>query len=165
MLALLDTAALPGEDPHELIDQARAEVEQIGELIDEVLFLSELETGRAVVALASTRALPIVRETLAELAESALRAGVTLRAEGDEEAELPLRPRMLRVVVENLARNAIRYAGDGRRSPCPSDAGDAPRGRTTAWACPRTRSRACSSASTAPTGLAAPAAPASASRS
>jgi signal transduction histidine kinase len=113
VLALLDTVALAGENPDELIEQARAEVEQIGELIDDVLFLSELETGRTVVALTSTRALPIVRETLAELAESAVRAGVTLRAEGDEEAELPLRPRMLRVVVENLARNALRYAGDG----------------------------------------------------
>ena len=113
VLALLDTAVLPGANPHELIDQARAEVEQIGELIDEVLFLSELETGRTVVGFTATRALPVVRETLDELRESAVRAGTTLRAEGDEAAQLPLRPRMLRVVVENLARNALRYAGDG----------------------------------------------------
>jgi signal transduction histidine kinase len=113
VLALLDTATLTGESTDELIEQARGEIEQIGELIDEVLFLSELETGRTVVALSSTRAMPVVRETLDELAESALRAGVALRAQGDENAELPLRPRMLRVVVENLARNAIRYAGDG----------------------------------------------------
>ena len=44
-----------------------------------------------------------------------MRAGVTLSAEVDEEAEVPLRPRMLRVVLENLAENAIRYAGDGTR--------------------------------------------------
>ena len=113
VLALLDTAVLPGAYPHELIDQARAEVEQIGELIDEVLFLSELETGRTVVGFTATRALPVIRETLDELQESAVRAGMTLRAEGDAHAELPLRPRMLRVVVENLARNALRYAGDG----------------------------------------------------
>jgi two-component system phosphate regulon sensor histidine kinase PhoR len=113
VLALLDTAALPGHDVEALLEQARAEVEQIGELIDEVLFISELETGRTVVSLTATRALPVVRETLVELQESAVRAGMTLRAVGDEEAELPLRPRMLRVVVENLARNALRYAGDG----------------------------------------------------
>jgi two-component system phosphate regulon sensor histidine kinase PhoR len=113
VLALLDTAALPGERPDELIEQARAEVEQIGELIDEVLFLSELETGRTVVAFTSTRAVPVVRATFEELRESAVRAGMTLKLEGDEDAELPLRPRMLRVVVENLARNALRYAGDG----------------------------------------------------
>jgi signal transduction histidine kinase len=113
LLALLDTALLPGEDPGPLIERARGEVEQIGELIDDVLFLSELETGRTVVALGSTRALPVVREVLEDLYESAARARVTLRAEGDDLAELPLRPRMLRVVVENLARNSLRYAGPG----------------------------------------------------
>src|SRR5919106_5320845 len=49
LLVLLETAQLPGEDMSQLIGQARAEVEQITELIDDVLFLSELETGRAVV--------------------------------------------------------------------------------------------------------------------
>jgi signal transduction histidine kinase len=113
LLALLETAALPGEDMSPLIEQARTEVEQIRELIDDVLFLSELETGRAVVSLGTTRALPVIEQVFGELVETADRAGVTLRAEGDVAAELPLRPRMLAVVVENLARNAIRYAGPG----------------------------------------------------
>jgi signal transduction histidine kinase len=47
------------------------------------------------------------------LSETALRAGVALEAELDDEAEVPVRPRMLRVAIENLAENAIRYAGDG----------------------------------------------------
>src|SRR2546423_7290456 len=45
---LLESASLPGSDPLELIEQAGGEVEQINELIGEVLFLSQLETGRAV---------------------------------------------------------------------------------------------------------------------
>jgi two-component system, OmpR family, phosphate regulon sensor histidine kinase PhoR len=113
LLALLETALLPGENAAELIDQARAEVESIGELIDDVLFLSELETGRAVVALSSTPVLPLLNEVAAELAEPAARAGVSLRVEGDPVIALALRPRMLRVVAENLAENAIRYAGPG----------------------------------------------------
>ena len=113
LLALLETAALPGEDPAALVEQARVEVEYIRELIDDVLFLSELETGRAVVALSSIRALPLVDEQLEELREQADRAGIELRARGDADAELPLRPRMLRVVIENLAQNALRYAGPG----------------------------------------------------
>ena len=113
LLALLETATLPGEDVAELVERARAEVGQIRELIDDVLFLSELETGRAVVALSSTPVLPVLRELAAELEESAARAGVTLRVEGDEDAALALRPRMLRVVAQNLAENAIRYAGPG----------------------------------------------------
>ena len=114
LLALLESAALPGADKDGLIDQAQNEVHQIGELIDDVLFLSELETGREVVSLGSTKAAPLLREIVAELAERSERAGVALRTEiEDEELELPLRARMLRIVVENLAENALRYAGDG----------------------------------------------------
>jgi two-component system phosphate regulon sensor histidine kinase PhoR len=115
VLALLETATLPGSDRDALIEQAQAEVNQIGELIDDVLFLSELESGREVVSLGSTPALPILRDVAESLAEQAARAGVTLAVEGDEDAELPLRPRMLRVLASNLAENAIRYAGPGAR--------------------------------------------------
>jgi two-component system phosphate regulon sensor histidine kinase PhoR len=113
LLALLETALLPGEDPRELLEEASGEVEQVKELIDDVLFLSELETGRAVVALGSAPVLPLLEEVAAELEESAARAGVSLRVEGDPEIELPMRPRMLRVVAQNLAQNSIRYAGPG----------------------------------------------------
>ena len=113
LLALLETAALPGEDAHALAEQARREVEQVKELIDDVLFLSELETGRAVVGLGSEPVLPVLVEVAAAQEEAAARAGVSIRVEGDPQVELPVRPRMLRVVAENLAQNAIRYAGPG----------------------------------------------------
>ncbi len=113
LLALLETAMLPGEDVGALVDQARGEVEQVRELIDEVLFLSELESGARVVALGSVTILPELEAVAAELADRAARAGVALIVEGDPSIELPLRPRMLRVVAQNLAENAIRYAGPG----------------------------------------------------
>jgi two-component system phosphate regulon sensor histidine kinase PhoR len=113
LLALLESAALPDFDPEAMVTQASREIEQIKELIDDVLFLSELETGRTVVSLGSTVALPHLREAVESLAEQAERAGVRLVVAGDEEVELPLRPRMLRVVARNLAENAIRYAGEG----------------------------------------------------
>jgi two-component system, OmpR family, phosphate regulon sensor histidine kinase PhoR len=114
LLALIDSASLPGGDPAAALEQARAEVELMDELIDDVLFLSELETGREVVSLGSTEAAPLIREIVSELAESAERAGVDLEvAIEDETLELPIRARMLRVVLENLVMNAIRYAGEG----------------------------------------------------
>ena len=113
ILALLDSTDLPGADVAALLDQARAEVENAGTLIDEILFLSELESGREVVALGHTTALPVIREVLDEHEDAAARAGVTLEAVGDDDVELPLRPRMLRILAENLAENAIRYAGHG----------------------------------------------------
>jgi two-component system, OmpR family, phosphate regulon sensor histidine kinase PhoR len=111
LLALLESALLPGADQAELIGRARGEVERIGELIDDVLFLSELESGRAVVALGSIRALPVIDRVAAEISDRAAAAGVELRIECTASFELPLRARMLQVVVENLALNAIRHAG------------------------------------------------------
>ncbi len=54
---------------------------------------------------------PVLQEALDELRERAERAGVELRIECDPGIALAIRPRMLRVVVTNLAENAIRYAG------------------------------------------------------
>jgi two-component system phosphate regulon sensor histidine kinase PhoR len=114
LLALIESASLPGGDPAAALQQARAEVELMDELIEDVLFLSELETGREVVSLGSTRAGPLIREIVTERAERSERAGVGLEAEiEDDELELPLRARMLRTVVENLAENALRHAGEG----------------------------------------------------
>jgi signal transduction histidine kinase len=100
-------------DVHELVEQARGEVGQITELIDEVLFLSELESGARVVSLGATPIRPVLEEALGELEDRAARAGVALRLECAADAELAVRPRMLRVVARNLAENAIRYAGPG----------------------------------------------------
>jgi signal transduction histidine kinase len=111
ILALLDNASLPGANTDVLIEQARQEVESAGELIDEILFLSELESGHEIVALSATDARPIVEEVVDGLADAAGRAGISLRVNG--EGTLPLRPRMLRILAENLAENAIRYAGHG----------------------------------------------------
>jgi two-component system, OmpR family, phosphate regulon sensor histidine kinase PhoR len=113
LLTLLETTALPGEDVPALVEQARGEIDQITELIDEVLFLSELESGARVVALGATAVKPVLVEAIEELEERAARAGVEIRVECDESVELAIRPRMLRVVVRNLAENAIRYAGPG----------------------------------------------------
>jgi signal transduction histidine kinase len=95
------------------MEQARQEVEQARELIDDVLFLGELETGREIVSLGRTRVQPIVEEVVASLADRADHAQVKLEIRVDGDVELPLRPRMLRVVLENLLANAIRYAGTG----------------------------------------------------
>ncbi len=113
LLALLESATLPGADVADLMEQARQEVEQARELIDDVLFLGELETGREVVSLGRTRAAPIVEEVVASFRERANHAEVTLDVRVDDRVELPVRPRMLRVVLENLLANAIRYAGQG----------------------------------------------------
>ena len=84
------------------------------ELVDDVLFLSELEGGREVVALGNTEAAPVLRDVVAERTERAELAGMRLELRIEDDAlQVPLRGRMLRLVVENLLENAIRYAGEG----------------------------------------------------
>jgi signal transduction histidine kinase len=111
LLALLESLQLPEVDADEVVERARAEINQMGELIDDVMFLSELETGHEVVGLGATELMPVIREVVEELAERAERAGVDIRVEGDETAAIDVRQRMLRVVVRNLVENAIRYSG------------------------------------------------------
>ena len=67
ILALLDLAGDEGADA-ERADLAgeRAEVENAGTLIDEILFLSELESGKEIVALGRTSVLPVLAEVVAE---------------------------------------------------------------------------------------------------
>jgi two-component system, OmpR family, phosphate regulon sensor histidine kinase PhoR len=113
LLALLDSAALSGSDRDDLLAQARQQVEEMSELIDDILFLSELESGREVVALGSTAALPVLEQVRDRLADSAEHADVAVVLDAAPDVELPLRRRMLYVVTENLAENAIRYAGTG----------------------------------------------------
>jgi signal transduction histidine kinase len=113
LLALLESAALDGADRDELLAQAREQVEQMSELVNDVLFLSELESGREVVALGGTEVLPVLEEVRARLRDSAENADITIRIVAAPGIQLPLRRRMLQTVVENLAQNSIRYAGPG----------------------------------------------------
>ncbi len=135
------------------------------ELIDEVLFLSELESGSRVVSLGTVAVRPELDAVVAELEERASRAGVSLVVEGDPGIELEIRPRMLRVdrAEPGRERDPLRGArrdvharrrADARGSSCCA----AP---TTASASRRTSCRASSSASTAPTRHVPRAAPAS----
>jgi signal transduction histidine kinase len=115
LLALLDSASLPDADTESLLDQARQEVEAMAELVDDVLFLSELETGRAVVGLGDVPVAPIVHDVVEAMRPSAERHGQELVTLVADDVVVAVRPRILRVLVENLLTNAIRYAGDGAR--------------------------------------------------
>ena len=80
LLSLLETATLPGEDSTRSSTRRAARSSQSRELIDEVLFLSELESGGRVVSLGAVPVRPELDVAVAELEERASRAGVSLRS-------------------------------------------------------------------------------------
>jgi two-component system, OmpR family, phosphate regulon sensor histidine kinase PhoR len=112
LLALLETAALPGADRDDLLAQAREEVEEMSELVDEILFLSELEE-EPLESRGRTRLAGVVAETMSQLRDRAEVAGVELRADVEPSVYLPLRPRIAKALVHNLAENAVCHAGPG----------------------------------------------------
>ena len=168
LLSLLDTAKLPGVDVQELIDEARAEIVEMTQLVDDILFLSELEQGREVVALGFTEIAPYVDELFEESRERALRAELALESDVPAGIVVPMRPRMLLVLLGNLLDNSLRYAGRGATFRIAARLRGR-HGRARGLRRRRRRrpetSRACSSASSAPTARARRAARASASRS
>jgi two-component system phosphate regulon sensor histidine kinase PhoR len=103
LLMLLEKIERKPAEAIELSARARHEVEEMDELLNDVLFLSELESGREVVSLGTTAAAPVLEQVVQELSERADLAGVKLRVEGERGLELPLRPRMLAVIGRNLA--------------------------------------------------------------
>jgi signal transduction histidine kinase len=124
LLSLLDTAKLPGVDVEELIEEACAEVVEMTQLVDDILFLSELEQGREVVALGFTELAPYVDELFEISRERALRAELALESDVPAGLVVPLRPRMLQVVLGNLLDNAVRYAGRGATFRITAELGD-----------------------------------------
>ena len=102
LLSILETATLPGEDVHDLVDRARAEVEQVTELIDEVLFLSELESGTRVVSLGAVPVRVELDAVVEELAERACAGG--------------RRPRASRATRRSSSRSARGCCASSRRT-------------------------------------------------
>jgi two-component system, OmpR family, phosphate regulon sensor histidine kinase PhoR len=113
LLSLLDTASLPGVDVEGLIEDAKAEIVEMTQLVDDILFLSELEQGREVVALGFTELAPYVADLFETNRERALRAELALESDVPPGIVVPMRPRMVVVLLANLLDNALRYAGRG----------------------------------------------------
>ena len=92
-----------------MIAQARIEVERMRELVDDVLFLSEVEAGREVVALQGTPVLTIHEDFVEAAQARAGRHGIELVVVASPDVVVPLRPRLFRTLVDNLLANVFRH--------------------------------------------------------
>jgi signal transduction histidine kinase len=113
MLEALEDPEMPPDMRADFVVRSRAEAEHLEALIDDVLFLSELESQQGDPAGERSDVAEVVPGVVSLLAGEAGEQGVTLVSEVEQGLWTPLTPRMAQMVVRNLAENAVRYAGPG----------------------------------------------------
>ncbi len=106
---------LGDEDRRRFLGRLEAESSRLARLIDELLFLSELESGPGMDLRGDVPLQPLVAEVLAELRPLAERSEVQLENRVGPGVRLPLEARMARTVITNLVDNAVKYSGRGSR--------------------------------------------------
>ena len=89
------------------------DIEQLDELIDEILTYARLEQGTPVLHFKKLNVNDILTQICREMAETAGKAGIEIECETQaaEPVLVEAEGRYLHRVVQNLAGNAIRYAG------------------------------------------------------
>jgi two-component system phosphate regulon sensor histidine kinase PhoR len=113
MLEALEDPEMPPEMRADFVVRSRAEAEHLEALIDDVLFLSELESQQGDPAGERSDVSEVVPGVVSLLEGEAGEQGVGLVADVEAGLWTPLTPRMAQMVVRNLAENAVRYAGPG----------------------------------------------------
>ncbi|MSO43863.1 MAG: PAS domain-containing protein [Thermoleophilia bacterium] len=113
MLEALEDPDIPTEVRLDFAHRARLESERLEALIDDVLFLSELEAAQGDPVGARSDMGEIAGVVVGELAAEAVEKGVSVDVEAANGAWTALTDRMARTVVRNLVENAICYAGPG----------------------------------------------------
>jgi signal transduction histidine kinase len=107
--------AKEGAEPHSLRAHQRIEIEaeRINEMIGDLLRLSRIETLTALPDKAEIDLAELVEEVVAETELEASRTGRTLNLSHAEPCVILGDRHLLRSVVENLIRNAMRYTPEG----------------------------------------------------
>ncbi len=113
MLEALEDPDMPPGTRADFVGRCRFETERLEALIDDILFLSELEAAQGDPAGERSDMGTIARAVAAELSGEAGEQGVRLDAEAGDGMWTGLTERMAHTVVGNLAQNAVRYAGAG----------------------------------------------------
>ena len=110
---LLDMAPLPGQD-HDSIQQILKAGQHLLELINEVLDVARIESGRLTLSLEQVVALEIVQETVALIESQAAKRNIQLYIEAGPSWRSPIKVdrQRFKQVLLNLLSNAVKYNRD-----------------------------------------------------
>ena len=115
ILALTDTVALPLNEDERMatIDQIRAEIDSMRQLIEEMVLLVQLESGELTGIGERADVDHAVHECVARHQAAADTNGMTITSQTTRGLVAAVLPRLLDVVLDNLVANAITHAGAG----------------------------------------------------
>ncbi|MFA6000590.1 MAG: ATP-binding protein [Thermoleophilia bacterium] len=114
--ALVESLNEPEIEPEEsrrFLERIDLETARLGQLIDEILFLSTLETGDISMLEGQSEARPVAEKLIGKLQPLAAERGVRMENRVPEDFTVPLPERMLTTVLGNLIENALKYSGRG----------------------------------------------------
>lgn len=113
MLEALEDPDLPPDMRADFVSRSRFETERLEALVDDILFLSELEAAQGAPSGERSDMGAMAYVVADELEGEAAEQSVRLHVEAAEGMWTTLTDRMAHTVVRNLAENAVRYAGPG----------------------------------------------------
>lgn len=103
------------EDKERFLNRMDRESSRLAQLIDELLFLSSLESGTAQDLSGECELKPLTDDVFSNLERLTARFEATTENLVPEGTKLPLKDRMANMVISNLVENAIKYSGRGSR--------------------------------------------------
>lgn len=101
------------EKQREYLDRAYASNNRQLNVINDILHLAKLDTGRIVLAETKFDLAKMVRDVVDEQSDTARAGGIKLMLESPSRGMVLGDSHMLRMVIENLLSNAIKYTPDG----------------------------------------------------
>lgn len=109
----LQDPSLPPEDATKFLGRVDQETQRLGQLIDEILFLSSLESGSAENIAGKAMFGEAASRVLEKLEPLARQFEVSIDTRIQPDLSLPLSERMAGTLLSNLLENAIKYSGRG----------------------------------------------------
>ncbi len=107
-----EPGAYAPERVRRLVEQSNRQIARLTRLIDDMLDISRIQTGRLVIAPGRMDAVELVREVLGRLGPHLAEAGTPATLEAPERLEVQWDSFRIEQVVTNLLTNAMRYGGN-----------------------------------------------------
>jgi len=113
MVEALQDPAISPEEASRFLNRVDLETQHLSQLVDEILFLSSLESGAAEAVTGETDAANIAESIITKLAPAVQQSDISISNKVRAGMIIPLSERMATTVLTNLLENAVKYSGRG----------------------------------------------------